>query len=498
MAAAEPIEDTTPPQILGLSIEPGEVDVTNSSQTVTITARVTDDLSGLVNGDAGFASPANSQSAIGGLERISGTDMDGVYRTQVTVPRFAESGTWLAFLHFRDRAGNWVEITPKKLEEAGLPSALQVNAATVPVVSSVTPASGPESGGTQVEISGSGFTRVTGVTFGSVDAASFTVNSPTSITATTPPGSGSVDIVVSVSGGNSEATSADRFRYSPPVSLNSSFNPSFPGSKVTFTARVSPRAANAGTPTGSIEFLDGPTPLGVVTLSEGAATLTSSSLSDGTHKIIARYSGDSVFGPGESPELTQAVKSNVTSLDLASTLNPAPYGSSGRLEATVRTTFGSSPPSGSVTFSEGTTVLAVVTLTEGRAIYSLKQLAPGVRDITARYSGDGNYEGSSAVISQTITKAASSLTLTSSRNPAPSNSSFSLKASVKSTAPGNPTGSIVFSQGTKVLASVPIAGSSARYSMKGLPPGTYEITATYTGDANNEGSAGSIVQLVTP
>ena len=57
---------------------------------------------------------------------------------------------------------------------------------TTPVPSGLSPAQGPTTGFTTVNISGSGFTSVTGVDFGGTAASSFTINSDTSITASTP------------------------------------------------------------------------------------------------------------------------------------------------------------------------------------------------------------------------------------------------------------------------------------------------------------------------
>ena len=57
---------------------------------------------------------------------------------------------------------------------------------TTPVPSGLTPVQGPTTGFTTVNISGSGFTSVTGVDFGGTAASSYTINSDTSITASTP------------------------------------------------------------------------------------------------------------------------------------------------------------------------------------------------------------------------------------------------------------------------------------------------------------------------
>jgi hypothetical protein len=82
-----------------------------------------------------------------------------------------------------------------------------------PSVSSVTPAAGPEAGGTEVTISGSGFTGATGVQFGTVAATSFKVNSSSSITAVAPKGSGTVDVTVTTPVGQSSISPADQFTY---------------------------------------------------------------------------------------------------------------------------------------------------------------------------------------------------------------------------------------------------------------------------------------------
>ncbi len=71
-----------------------------------------------------------------------------------------------------------------------------------PVLSTVSPTSGPLAGGTTVTLTGTGFTGATAVRFGATPAASFTVGSATRITAVTPPGAaGAVDVTVVTPGG---------------------------------------------------------------------------------------------------------------------------------------------------------------------------------------------------------------------------------------------------------------------------------------------------------
>jgi hypothetical protein len=83
---------------------------------------------------------------------------------------------------------------------------VQMTVQGLPVITSVSPSSGPGSGGNTVTITGSFFTGATNVTFGGVAASSFTVVSDTSITATVPSGMGSmVSVAVTAPGGTSAA-----------------------------------------------------------------------------------------------------------------------------------------------------------------------------------------------------------------------------------------------------------------------------------------------------
>ncbi len=86
----------------------------------------------------------------------------------------------------------------------------------LPVVSSISPpARGSIAGGTSVTITGSGFTGATGVSFGATAATTFTVDSDTQITATSPRGSNPVpvDVTVTTAGGTSATSPNDQFTY---------------------------------------------------------------------------------------------------------------------------------------------------------------------------------------------------------------------------------------------------------------------------------------------
>jgi alpha-tubulin suppressor-like RCC1 family protein len=88
-----------------------------------------------------------------------------------------------------------------------------------PTITKLSVKGGTAAGATSVTITGKELAGTSAVSFGESPAAQFTVNSPTSITAVSPPGSaGTVDVTVTTSGGVSAASTKDRFKYAPAVS----------------------------------------------------------------------------------------------------------------------------------------------------------------------------------------------------------------------------------------------------------------------------------------
>ncbi|HMC67685.1 MAG TPA: IPT/TIG domain-containing protein, partial [Mycobacteriales bacterium] len=89
----------------------------------------------------------------------------------------------------------------------------------IPVVTGVSPSHGTTGGGTSVTISGDNFEPGATVDFGTVEATGVTVVSPTSVIATAPAGTGTVNVTVTTPAGTSPPVSADRFTYVPPPQL---------------------------------------------------------------------------------------------------------------------------------------------------------------------------------------------------------------------------------------------------------------------------------------
>ena len=187
--------------------------------------------------------------------------------------------------------------------------------------------------------------------------------------------------------------------------LASSANPAAASQTITFTSTVSANVRGVtAVPTGRVTFLDGATSLGVVTLTGGVASFSTSTLAVATHRITAQYSGDSNFHSRTSTVLSEVVNLATDATLLASSLNPAPVGQSVTFTATITSTSGgtTATPTGTVTFSDGGTSLGSIQLAGGVATLSTSSLALGNHSITAQYSGDANFAGTSSGLTQVI------------------------------------------------------------------------------------------------
>lgn len=108
------------------------------------------------------------------------------------------------------------QVTVEAEDVLGNRTATQGIVAVTPAVTRLAPHRGPEGGGTIVEIHGKGLGAVTAVHFGDADAPSFTVLSAHTITAVTPPGTGTVGVTVTSPDGTSTSEPRDGFTYRSP------------------------------------------------------------------------------------------------------------------------------------------------------------------------------------------------------------------------------------------------------------------------------------------
>jgi hypothetical protein len=271
-----------------------------------------------------------------------------------------------------------------------------------------------------------------------------------------------------------------------------SANPSTPvyGQNVTLTAIVG--STSAGTLTGTVTFTDGNTTLGNASVVSGQASIITT-FAVGTHSLSASYSGDSNFDPSASSLLPLSVaKANSQTL-VTSSLNPSQAGQSVTFTATVTPIY-SGTPTGLVSFYDGATLLTAVPLTGNIATYSTSALTLGSHNITATYSGDTNFNTSSALVQQSV-KSITTTALTSSLNPSTYGQQVIFLATVTSNA-GTPSGTVQFTSNKQVLATVKLLGGVASFATSNLNAGNTLLLATYAGNTSFQGSSASLLQVV--
>jgi hypothetical protein len=117
----------------------------------------------------------------------------------------------------------------------------------------------------------------------------------------TPGGLSSANYAIAFASGTLAITPA-----STVLNLSTSASPGVLGLPVTFTATPAAVPPGAGTPSGTVTFLDGASVLGVVALANGSARLTTSTLGSGGHTIAAHYAGDTNF-TGSDKSLTESI-----------------------------------------------------------------------------------------------------------------------------------------------------------------------------------------------
>ena len=157
--------------------------------------------------------------------------------------------------------------------------------------------------------------------------------------------------------------------------------------------------------TGTVTFTSGGSTLCITTLPV-TSCLTPATLAPGPYPVTATYSGDSNYNgaiaTGASFTVTQA---DTSMADFAAPATIA-YGSSD----TVSVTGLPVDATGTVTFTSGGSTLCVASL-PATSCQTSATLAPAIYPVTATYSGDVNYNGSTATgASFTVTKADSTFT----------------------------------------------------------------------------------------
>jgi hypothetical protein len=250
--------------------------------------------------------------------------------------------------------------------------------APAPTVTAVNPSSGPTTGGTTVTIAGTNFANASAVKFGSSAASTFVVDSATEITATSPPGAGTVDVTVTTPGGTSATSGDDEYAYTtapvvltgPPVvqgstaaALSGSVNPDNLPTTASFQYGIDPSERGPGS---STALYDQSTPAQTVG-SDNTSHPVSTSLSGLVPHALyhVRLVATNSAGTAVGPDLTFTTPANLPPPPpvLAAKVNVAPV--SGKVFI--------KPPPGKTLAAAGDPAAGAAALSKGQGFLPLTE-----------------------------------------------------------------------------------------------------------------------------
>jgi hypothetical protein len=179
---------------------------------------------------------------------------------------------------------------------------------------------------------------------------------------------------------------------------------------LTVTVAVTGGSGKA-TPTGSVMLTGGGYTSAPVALSSGAATITipAGSLTTGSDTLTVAYTPDSSSSAtynsatGSTPVTVTAQVKSASTVTLVPASSTITNGQTDAVSITVAGVSGQPTPTGTVTLASGT-YSAQQTLSGGAVSITIPAgaLSSGADTLTAMYSGDGTYAGSSATASVTV------------------------------------------------------------------------------------------------
>ena len=312
------------------------------------------------------------------------------------------------------------------------------------------------------------------------------------------------------------------------VSLSSSAQAGLATQSITFTAVVSvtPPGSVGSTvitqPSGTIQFYTtlggnmvtlGTSPLNTVpgqnsapntyqaTLVMTPSMLVSLNLSLTTMQVYAYYSGDGNYLNNTSPVWTQAMNKATTVIAMTASPNPVIVGGAVTVTATVTAIPPSTTvlPTGNVVFFDGSISLngqpgltSATPLVNGVATFVAPSLGVGVHPISAQYQGDANFQPTEGqIVSVTVTKVPSALTLTASATSAVASQPLTFVATISPTAPAGvnqPSGQVTLLDGSNVICVSSVQAGVASFTFPSLAcsgtltAGNHNLNAMYPGD----------------
>ncbi|MGA7155463.1 MAG: Ig-like domain repeat protein [Acidobacteriaceae bacterium] len=275
------------------------------------------------------------------------------------------------------------------------------------------------------------------------------------------------------------------------TTLTANTNPISAGAMLNLNVDVAPTGSSTdgGVLSGSVTFSEGATVYGVEVInSSGNAVLPITTLTAGSHNITASYAGDTNYASSTSAIFVQTVQPTATTTTLSSQSTSTLAGQPASFTASVSSA--TVIPSGDVDFEDGGVIIGQGTLNaQGVSAFSTKTLAVATHTITAVYLGDQDYSASaSAALQQSVELATSSLSLVGPSAAVDAGMTFGVTIGLSSNGVA-PSGAMALRNGDATIATQSVATDGTfSFANLSLGVGSYQLTAAYSGDANNAAS----------
>ncbi len=295
-------------------------------------------------------------------------------------------------------------------------------------------------------------------------------------------------------------------------------SPSLLGTPVVFTAAITGPNLGGQTLSGTVTFTDNASTFTnnavpvTASVDSGTASFTAAALPQGLNTITAKFiPSNSTLVGASSATLNQDVKGSAA-LTVQSSPNPSTYGNAVAFTVAVPTV-GATGATGNVSIQivpvAGGAATATLTVplsgNPASGSVNISTLPVGSYNATATYNGDTNYTSSTATLAtpQVVSQVQTTTALAAKPNPGLAGAPIAITATVTpNTGTVAPTGAVTFTAtlgGVNVpltnAANVPLTSGAATINPS-LAPGTYTITATYSGNTDDAAGTPATLQLV--
>ncbi len=209
--------------------------------------------------------------------------------------------------------------------------------------------------------------------------------------------------------------------------------------------------------------------------------------------ITYSYAGDTNFNPATNNATTLTVNKAATSTAIVSSLNPSFSGMQVTFTATI--TVPASVPTGTVQFQDaGVNLGSAVALTNVGGVFSAhlqtSGLSVGTHAITAIYSGDSNFTGStSSIVTQTVKSAVTSTSISAPAITYGADGIVTVTVAAQDSSAGTPTGSVALSVDGGAASSQSLVNGSATFTIINPNAGDHSLSASYAAQNNFNASS---------